>query len=68
MTTEFILLLGLYAFIILGAFLGDSGPGNTFKEAGPRLGARVERNIATGTQFIDKRSGRKSLYWQDPGK
>ena len=61
MTTEFVLLLGLYAFIILGAFLGERGPGATFRGAGPRFGAEVERHVPIGggpDGFLDKLRGR----------
>lgn len=51
MTLEAILLLCIYAFVLLGVFLGDSGPLATFKKSGPRLAARVERNVATGIGF-----------------
>jgi len=51
MTTELVLLLSIFAFILMGVFLGDMGPLETFKNAGPRLGARVERNIAIGHKF-----------------
>lgn len=66
MTTEFVLLLALYAFILLGAFLGPQGPGATFKEAGPRFAAKVERNIATGRGFNNRTNGQRTLYWQAP--
>lgn len=51
MTTELILLLGLFVFILGGAFLGDSGPKRVFEEAAPRLGARIESNITIGHRF-----------------
>ena len=51
MTTELILLLGLFAFILGGAFLGDKGPRKVFEEAAPKLGARVEKNITFGNRF-----------------
>ena len=51
MTTEFILLLGLFVFILMGVFLGDNGPRNVFRESAPRLGAQVERQISTGHAF-----------------
>lgn len=66
MSTEYILLLGIYGFILLGAFVGDKGPGATFQDAGPRLGARVERNIATGRGFLDGRSQKQVVRWRDP--
>jgi hypothetical protein len=51
MTLESILILCLYAFVLLGVFLGPKGPLATFQTSGPRLGAIVERNIATGEGF-----------------
>ena len=66
MTVELVLLLGLYAFIIMGVFLGDSGPLGTFKKSGPRLGARVERNISTGWGFRKATDGDK-INWLKPG-
>lgn len=51
MTTELVLLLGLFVFILGGAFINDGGPRQVFREAGPRLGARVERNITFGHRF-----------------
>lgn len=68
MTTEFVLLLGLYAFILIGAFLGDRGPMATFRSAGPRFAAKLERDISTGNQFNDKTKGQKSLYWMEPNQ
>jgi hypothetical protein len=68
MSTEFVLLLGLYAFIIMGAFVGDRGPAATFQNAGPRLGARVERNMATGYRFKDKKTGGPIANWLEPEK
>ncbi len=51
MTTELVLILGLFVFILGGAFLGDRGPGKIFEQAAPRLGARVEQNITIGHRF-----------------
>lgn len=51
MTTELLLLLIVFVYIIMGAFIGDSGIEATFKRAGPRLGARVERHLETGAGF-----------------
>jgi len=52
MTTEAVLLLGLFAFLILGVFLGDSGPRAVFNRSGPMLGARIEAQLATGQDFL----------------
>ena len=68
MTTEFVLLLGLYAFILIGAFLGDRGPMATFRSAGPRFAAKLERDVSTGNKFNNKLEGTKSLYWGEPNQ
>lgn len=60
MTTEAILILFLSVIIILGVYFGDNGPINTFKDAGPRLGVKIERNISIGSGFMQD-SGRS---WQ----
>lgn len=65
MTTEYILLLGIYALIILGVFLGDLGPIATFKQSGPRLAARIERNISVGNGFKYSRDG-EGINWSEP--
>ncbi len=64
MTTELVLLLGLFVFILGGAFLGDRGPRKVFEEAAPRLGARVEKNITFGHRF-PFRDGR-TIEWARP--
>lgn len=51
MTIEYILLFGLFAFILMGAFTGDKGPMNVFRESAPRLGARVEQHLSVGHSF-----------------
>lgn len=66
MTTEFVLILGLYAFILLGAFLGDGGPIRTFRGSAPRFAAKLERDISVGKQFQNKSKNEKTIYWKDP--
>lgn len=67
MTTEIVLLLGLYAFILLGVFLGPSGPIETFRSSVPRLGARIERNVAIGYRHRRAdRPGESHLQWKEP--
>jgi hypothetical protein len=63
MTTEFVLLLGLFVFISAGAFFGENGPGYVFQKSGPRLGARLEKNITCGHSF-NERNG--TLTWEKP--
>lgn len=66
MTTELVLLMGIYGFLVLGAFLGDLGPIETFKKSGPRLGARIERNISVGDGFRQSRDGNPVVWVQPP--
>ena len=67
MTTEFVLILGLYAFLLLGAFLGDRGPISTFKKSAPRLAAKIERDISVGKEFKDGTKGDVSIItWKNP--
>lgn len=54
MTTELVLLLSMFVFIVLGGFIGEGGPRRTFEESGPKLGARIERDISTGAGFKGK--------------
>lgn len=56
MTIELILLMIVTLFVLL-SFSGKRGPGAVFQESGPRLGARVERNLATGRGFKSKDQG-----------
>jgi hypothetical protein len=65
MTVELVLVLGMYAFILLGAFLGPNGPLATFKNSGPRLAARVERNVSVGDGFRVSRDG-SGVNWIKP--
>lgn len=64
MTTELVLLLSMFVFIVLGGFIGDKGPRNTFKQSGPRLAARIERDIATGADFNGR--DKKPNGWKAP--
>ncbi len=66
MTTEFILILGLYAFILLGAFLGERGPISTFKGSAPRLAAKLEKDISVGKGFRDSTNGGSTINWKNP--
>ncbi len=63
MTTELVLILGLYAFILMGVFFGDMGPIATFNKSAPRLAARIERNVTIGKGFT---LGNSSMGWIAP--
>jgi hypothetical protein len=65
-TTEYVLILGLFAFLLMGAF---TRPSSTFKDAGPRFAAKLERDIAVGKKFKIKDSGGKPhINWSDPSQ
>lgn len=51
MILEYILLVGLFVFIFMGAFTGEKGPMQVFRDSAPRLGARVEQQLSTGQAF-----------------
>lgn len=52
MTTELVLLLSIFAFVVLGAFVGPGrGPKHAFSTGGPQLAARVEKHLSTGRNF-----------------
>jgi hypothetical protein len=64
--TELVLLLSIFAFMIMGVFLGPVGPIQTFQKAAPRLGARVERNISVGDGFRHSANDGKGVTWSSP--
>lgn len=68
MTVELLLLLGVYGFILLGVFLGPNGPVEVFKKSGPRLAARVERNISVGDGFRVSKDGAGVSWIKPEGK
>ncbi len=56
MTLEYILLLVCVFMFALKVFI--SAPMTAFKESSPRLGARIEKQISTGTGFQNE--------WEQP--
>lgn len=63
MTVEYILLLALFVFMVMGAL--TSTPGKSFENAGPKLGARVEKHLTTGDGFGKSQgNGVSPLEWQ----
>lgn len=61
MTIEYVLLLTAMLFFGLKAFI--SAPAEAFKNSGPRLAARVEKQLATGDGFGNK--GQKNQWSGD---
>jgi hypothetical protein len=51
MTTELVILLALFVTVIVGVF---KTPAETFDNAGPRLGMRIEKQLETGSGFSDR--------------
>lgn len=62
MTVEYVLLISLFVILMGQALI--NGPVKAFKNAGPRLGARVELAMETGSEFKDPNN--RSLEWQGP--
>lgn len=66
MTAEMVLLLGLYAFFIIGIFMHrEKGLYYSFHGTLPYLSARIEQHTATGSGFFstDKPGG---MTWDAP--
>lgn len=66
MSLELVLLLFLYAFFLVGIFMGDSGPLTTFEKSAPRLAARIEQHLATGADFNDPKTLGKNIGFKKP--
>lgn len=63
MTVEYVLLLSLFVFLLMGAL--TSTPERSFNNAGPKLGARVEKHLTTGEEFMTKiGGGRPAVKWE----
>lgn len=60
MTVEYVLLM--VAIFAIGLKFFSSAPMDAFKESAPRLGARVEKQMLTGTGF---RYQNKTQSWDD---
>lgn len=68
MTTELVLLLCVFAFVTAGAIFGEKGPFGVLASSSPRLGARLEQNIAIGKKFKvrDENGDMNSTQWRAP--
>ena len=64
MTTELIVLLLIFVLIVGAAILGPNGPGQTFRNSGPRLGARLEHHLTIGSEFTSDPGA--SVEWNRP--
>ena len=62
MTVEFVLLM--VAVFAIGLKFFASAPMDAFRESAPKLGARVEQNLSTGTGFKNKQG--IPLQWKNP--
>lgn len=62
MTVEYILLLTLFVlFVMKGTYYG---PNNAFRNAGPKLAARVEKQLITGERFSSD-GNRPATEWKE---
>jgi hypothetical protein len=52
MTIEYVLLLTAMTMLVLKIFI--SAPSDAFRKSGPKMGARVERQLETGGGFTPK--------------
>lgn len=59
MTTEMVLLFTLVVAVLTGSFFKHFGDDGFFQKSGPRLAARLERNISTGQGFKGPSGGIK---------
>ena len=49
MTVEYLLLVALFAVFMMGTLI--KGPFNSFENAGPKLGGRIEAHLEIGKGF-----------------
>jgi len=49
MTVEYVLLIALFTMMLMAPMI--KGPYDAFKNAGPKLGARIEKHLSTGDGF-----------------
>ncbi len=63
MTSEAVILAICGVLIVLIFLAGDNSILVSFDEATPRLAARIERNIATGSRFYKATDGGRVPNW-----
>ena len=61
MTVEYVLILSLFVMTVLSVMI--KGPTGAFKDYAPMLGARIEKQLATGEDFVSY--GGASLTWEE---
>lgn len=64
MAIETIILYVVTLFILVGVFIGDGGIETTFQEAGPFLGAKIEKHLETGSGLVQASANAENpIYW-----
>jgi hypothetical protein len=53
MAIETIILFIITFFVITGVFVGEGGIETSFQEAAPKLGAKIEKHLETGSGFTE---------------
>ncbi len=62
MAIEYILLLSIFVLFLMKVIY--TGPNDAFKNAGPKLGARVEKHLITGDRF-SLSEGKAAVDWKE---
>lgn len=62
MTVEYILLISLFVFLVMGALTGT--PQRSFENAAPKMGARVEKHLESGEEFMSKKGSGAAVPWE----
>lgn len=62
MTVEYVLLLTMFVLFGMGAIYKD-GPYSAFQRGGPKLAARIEKQLMTGDRFSTD-STRATVEWR----
>lgn len=66
MTTELVVLLTIFVIVIVGFF---KTPTQTFENAGPKLGMRLEKQIETGYGFSARtKNAQNPVSWSPSSK
>lgn len=60
---EYMLLLLVSIFLLIGSFANGKGPVEMFRQSGPVAAAHIEQRIIVGSGFFSRGDGRE-IAWQ----
>ncbi len=66
MTVESVLLFIITSLLMISLLVSDNSVRATFQSSAPSLGARMERQIQTGTGFFRQARSSQRTSWQLP--